>query len=440
MTQEPTRRPAGVTRKQLVTGMGSATFGSLLLGGAAGFFGGQSAQGAESGGGTGKPVIVGALLPVTGPAAGDAQEQLRGLKLGAKQINDAGGIGGRPIEIQVQDAKDQAPNVMTAAMRKFVGDGVAAIFSPFLTYTNIETPIVGKSKIPLFHINTFQGNVDFAVKNGYDNLFQACPSETWYATGFTTVVDDLIKTGRFKPRQKTAAIVTSNDAYSSSVASTFRKDIEKTGWKVVQYDSYTAPQADWGGVLARIRKHDPDVVFQSDYLPGDEASFIKQFAQAPTRSLVYQLYAPSVPEYLDLAGKAADGVMWATTTGTIFDDDLGKRFFESYRKAYKQDPGRSNAGANYDMMRLWAQAASLASSPYAYEEVSANVRGQVFRGVNGAYKMGPKQLTCMPYPAAERDPSLGMVLQTYQIQNGKQVLISPDPYTTGSFQEPSWLR
>jgi len=438
MTDEPTRRPVRVTRRQLVAGMGSATFGGLLAGGAAGFFGGRSGEDAEASGGKGKPITVGALLPVTGAAAGDAQEQLRGLKLGAKQINDAGGIGGRPIEIQVQDARDQAPNVMTAAMRKFVGDRVAAIFSPFLSYTNIETPIVGKARIPLFHINTFQGNVDWAKKNGYDSIFQCCPSETWYATGFRAVMDELIAAGRFTPRSRTAAIVTGNDAYSASVASTFRKDIEKAGWKVVQYDTYTAPQADWGGVLARIRSKDPDVIFQSDYLPGDEASFIKQFAQAPTRSLVYQLYAPSVPEYLELAGKAGDGVMWATTTGTMFEDELGRRFFDDYRRAYGEDPGRSNAGANYDMIRLWAQAAALASSPFAYDEVAANVRTQVFRGVNGAYVLG-EQLTCLPYPAAIRDPSLGMALQTYQIQDGKQVRISPEPYTTGEFQEPSWL-
>jgi branched-chain amino acid transport system substrate-binding protein len=38
------------------------------------------------------------------------------------------------------------------------------------------------------------------------------------------------------------------------------------------------------------------------------------------------------------------------------------------------------------------------------------------------------------------DPSLGMPHLTFQIQNGKQVLISPDPYAIGSFQLPSWLK
>jgi branched-chain amino acid transport system substrate-binding protein len=63
----------------------------------------------------------------------------------------------------------------------------------------------------------------------------------------------------------------------------------------------------------------------------------------------------------------------------------------------------------------------------------------IFRGVNGTYKMGPTTKTCMPYPAYTKDPSLGTPLLTFQIQNGKQVLINPEPYTTGSYQTQPWL-
>jgi branched-chain amino acid transport system substrate-binding protein len=45
----------------------------------------------------------------------------------------------------------------------------------------------------------------------------------------------------------------------------------------------------------------------------------------------------------------------------------------------------------------------------------------------------------MPYPDFTPDPSLGMPHLTFQIQNGEQVLISPDPYTTGKFELPDWL-
>jgi branched-chain amino acid transport system substrate-binding protein len=324
-------------------------------------------------------------------------------------------------------------------MRKFVADRVGAIFAPFLTYTNVETPIAGKAKVPLFHVNTFQGNVDFAVKNGYRNIFQLCPSEIWYATGFIDVMQRLMAGGKFKPRNKTVAVVSSNDAYSISIARTFRKDVTALGWKVIQFDTYTVPQSEWGSTLTRIRANNPDVVFHSDYFVGDEASFIKQFAEAPSKSLVYQQYAPSVPEYLKLAGKAANGVLWATATGTIVDDDLGQRFVAAYRKAYNQEPGLANAGNQYDGVKLWAQAAGLASDPLVYDEVGDHVRYMVVRGVNGAYKLGPDQQTNLPYPAKIKDPSLGQPLLTFQIQDGKHVLIGPDPYTNGEFQIPSWL-
>jgi branched-chain amino acid transport system substrate-binding protein len=434
------RRPARVSRRQLVGGMGAATFGGLLAGGAGGFLGGRATESEAATGGKGEPIKLGALVPVTGFAAADGQEMLRGLRLGVAEVNEQGGIGGRPVRLELLDAKDQTPEIMTSSMRKFVADRVAAVFAPFLSYTNVETPIVGRAGIPTFHVNTFQGNVDFAIKSGFKNIFQLCPSEIWYAKGFVDLMQGLVSSGKFKPREKTVAVVSSNDAYSISIARTFREDIQKLGWRVIQFDTYTVPQSEWGSTLTRIRKNDPDIVFQSDYFVGDEASFIKQFAEAPTRSLVYQQYAPSVPEYLKLAGEKANGVLWATTTGTIVDDDLGKAFVARYRKAYDQEPGLANAGNQYDGVKLWAQAAGIAGDPLDYDEVGANVRKMVVRGVNGAYKLGPDQQTNLPYPAKEKDPSLGEPLLTFQIQDGKQVLISPDPYTKGEFVLPPWLR
>jgi branched-chain amino acid transport system substrate-binding protein len=63
----------------------------------------------------------------------------------------------------------------------------------------------------------------------------------------------------------------------------------------------------------------------------------------------------------------------------------------------------------------------------------------VYRGVCGAYSFQPGKLTCIPYPDDTPDPSLGMPHLTFQIQGGDQVLIAPEPYTTGKFQLPSWL-
>jgi branched-chain amino acid transport system substrate-binding protein len=59
--------------------------------------------------------------------------------------------------------------------------------------------------------------------------------------------------------------------------------------------------------------------------------------------------------------------------------------------------------------------------------------------VVGTYAFDPTELTAVPYPDKVNDPSLAMPHLTYQIQNGKQVLLSPPPYAQGQFALPTWV-
>ena len=105
------------------------------------------------------------------------------------------------------------------------------------------------------------------------------------------------------------------------------------------FEQFTAPQANWGGVLVKIRDSNPDVIVFSDYAAGDEAAFIKQFAQNPTKSLVYQQYAPSIPQYLQLAGSSANGVIWSTTVGILQNDPVAQPFIDKLHPEVRLRPG-----------------------------------------------------------------------------------------------------
>ncbi len=432
-----------VTRRQFVAGVGGAAAGGLVVGGAGGFFGGRASKDtseeAAAGGGGGSTITVGAGVPITGAFSGDGQEMRRGLELGVDAINARGGIGGRKLKLSVLDTKEQQADVMKSVVRKFVSDKVAAIFVPFCTYQNAEFPIAAQSKIPTFHVNTFQGNADWVRDNGVDNIYQADPSQIWYGPGFALVVDDLIKRNAWEPHAKTIAVVTSNDPYSLTIAQAFQQSVGKAGWKTNLFEKFTIPQSDWGTVLVKIRANPPGVIFFSDYTASDEASFMKQFRQSPTPSLVYQQYAPSVPEYLRLAGDAANGVLWSTVVGTLTTDPIGQDFIARYQARYNQRPGFSNAGGQYDAIHVWAQAAALAGDPFDYAAVNQILHSIIYRGASGAIKFQPGILTLYPYPDKLDDPSLGMPHLTFQIQNGQQALISPAPYADKQFQRPDWL-
>jgi len=355
------------------------------------------------------------------------------------EINAAGGVAGRKIQLVTADISDQAPeNFIQAAQRLVSQEKVSAVFCGYTSTSSVEFQTYADAGVPVLHTNTLQANTDYVVDHKFTNIFQCCPTEVWYAKGFLPLMQSWIDAGSWKPSSKSVAIISSNDSYSISIAKVFQADVEKLGWRITFYEEVSAPNADWGPQLSKIRNDPPGLIFVTDYLAGDLASFAKQFASAPTKSLLYQQYGPSVPEYLDLAKTAANGVVWSTTIGTL-PDAIGKDFAGRYEKMFNAKPGLSQSGAQYDLVRLWARAAAQAGDPSEFAKVTDFIKSSYFRGVVGTYAFDQKELTARPYPDAVSDPSLGMPHLTYQIQDGKQVLVAPAPYTGGDFQVPPWM-
>jgi branched-chain amino acid transport system substrate-binding protein len=430
-----------ITRRQLLTGAGGAAIGGLVVGGIGGYaIGSSGGDDGGGGGGTGggEPIRIGSASPVSGAYSGDGQEMTRGQELAIAYLNANGGVLGRQVELVVADVEDLAPEKMVNAARRLTNEGVAAVFSGYTSTSSTEFDVYADYGAPMFHLNTFQPNADYVADNQIPNIYHSCPTEVWYGPGFIQFMQRLIDAGSWEPSSETAAIVTSNDPYSISIARTVRGGIEELGWEVTTYEQVTAPLTEWGPVLSKIRQDPPGLIFHSDYIPGDLASFQQQFRSDPTRSLMYQQYGPSIPEYLELAGPDADGVIWSTVIGTL-PDQIGQAFKDAYRDEYGAEAGLSQAGGQYDLVQLWAQAAAMAGDPLDFEQVNANIKRMLFRGVSGTYRYRPGELTAIPYPDEVNDPSLGMPHLTFQIQNQEQVLIDPEPYSQGQFELPSWL-
>lgn len=442
-------RPRGtggrVTRRQLLTGAGAAAVGGLVVGGVGGYVVGSGGDddgngvvAGGNGGSNGGTIGIGSASPVSGPYSGDGQEMTRGQELAVADINARGGVLGRELEIVVGDVEDLAPEKMVATARRLTNDGVAAVFSGYTSTTSAEFDVYGEYGAPMFHLNTFQPNADYVADNAIENIYHSCPTEVWYGPGFILFMQRLIDSGVWTPSSESAAVITSNDPYSISIAQTVEADLRELGWDIVVSEEVTAPLTEWGPVLARIRQNPPGLIFHSDYIPGDLASFQQQFRSDPTPSLMYQQYGPSIPEYLELAGSDADGVIWSTVIGTL-PDDIGEAFKDRYREEFGAEAGLSQAGAQYDLVHLWAQAAAMTGDPFDFEGVNENIKRMSYRGVSGTYRYKPGELTAIPYPDEVSDPSLGMPHLTFQIQDQEQVLIDPIPYEQGEFQLPEWL-
>ena len=101
---------------------------------------------------------------------------------------------------------------------------VAAVFSGYCSNDSTEFSVYADAGLPVFHLNTLQANVDYVTDKKITNIYQGCPSETWYGKGFVPLMQYWIDTGAWKPSSRTVAIVTSNDPYSISIAQAFKTE------------------------------------------------------------------------------------------------------------------------------------------------------------------------------------------------------------------------
>lgn len=103
------------------------------------------------------PIRVGAVLPFSGGVELYGQQAKLGLDLAAKEINAAGGILGRPLEVVYVDDKTR-PASAESAMRSVIDSGVVAVVGPVTSANfNAVTPLAESTKTPLLYATNFEG-------------------------------------------------------------------------------------------------------------------------------------------------------------------------------------------------------------------------------------------------------------------------------------------
>ncbi|MDX6588265.1 MAG: branched-chain amino acid transport system substrate-binding protein, partial [Solirubrobacterales bacterium] len=198
------------------------------------------------------------------------------------------------------------------------------------------------------------------------------------------------------------------------------------------------PFTEWGPILEKIRRTDPDLAFNTDFAVGDLAAFQNQFVENPTNTLSFGQFGPGLPEYYELTGKNSTGVLWATVKG-LLRDKIGSDFAQRFNTRWKAKPGLTTEAIVYDSMNIYFDAVSRANGPEDRRKVCDEIRNIVWRGVCGPSTFNNNRQTTPSYPTEEKDPSLGTPHLYIQLRDGKQEILSPSTYATSKFELPAWF-
>ena len=412
----------------------------------------------------GEPIPVGGAIAMTGWGAGDGLECKRGLEMAAEEINEQGGILGRPLEVHVEDTKDQGADLVISAINRLIDRyGVHSIINGYNagTLTN-EYDVVADAGIIYMHQNTSILHHKTVGDNPdkYFGCFMSDPAEWWYGAGLMEYLKHLEDTKTWKRPNNKIFIITGSDDNTVTLGTAVTAAVDDTkdkpgyGWEVSHKEVIVAPISQWGPTLAKIRQDPPAVIAFMHWMAQDQAQFMLQFVPNPTNSIVYMQYGPSLQAFRDIGGDAVLGVTYSSVVAHL-QDDIGRHFADRYRTRWGEKSTPLVGCETYDACWHWAIASCVAGGTGGPGEHDQNrkvggwLRHLPYRGVEGIsrYWRDPPEdpwpyQAAIPYPDATTDPSLGMPHQYFQIVDLKEppTVVTPTPYTTGPFQTPPWMK
>jgi branched-chain amino acid transport system substrate-binding protein len=290
-------------------------------------------------------IKIGFFAPITGPAAADGASAQHAVELAVKEMNAAGGIKGKKVELVLYDDRLNPQEAVAIASKLIEKDQVTAVVSgSYSGPTRVTAPLFAKAGIPLVAGYAVHPDV---TKSGESNFRNGFLGEVEGGAAGEYAVKVL--------KSKSPAVIYMDNDFGREISAGFIKRAEKLGAKVVAQQVYKFPgEKDFRPFLTRIKDAKPDLIFAAGYY--NEAALIVR--QAKELGIAVQILGEEgfdSPKFIELAGPAAEGVIIATNLDRDDPRPVVQNFLKNYRQAYGSEPDMVGA-SSYDAFMILAKA------------------------------------------------------------------------------------
>ncbi len=395
----------------------------------------------------GAPIVLGVPTSQTAAAGvADDLDHLNGTTLAMEEINAAGGILGRPLKLFVTDVDKLSPESCQQAIAAGVDAKVHAISNAFLFVPIPAMDASAKYKAPYLQGNTQRAATEAFKANSakYSHIFQTDPSEVHYGYTYPLWLQAMEDSGKWKPKNRKVHIVQEQVAYCQTISKAAQAALKKSKFQLAAVTDIQFPVQDWGPVIRKLKEVDAGAIMIDHWVAAEYAAFCKQFRANPVKdSLVYLQYGPSQPEFLTLAGDAANGFCWSTVLG-VYADSRGNAFRAKYKKRFPGVMGLVYTGNGYDIAYYLKAAWEATKDPNNFKAVCDWIRANPYRGVCGLMDMRNPWQEAAHFPdngydVTAKELEKGMSQLYVQVQNREHRIIYPyELKESGLVKAPWW--
>lgn len=296
-------------------------------------------------------------------------------ELAVEEINAAGGIGGRPLELVQRDDYADPDSAVFVATDLYEAGVSAVIGHLFSSTTLAAAPVYNGGADPVAAVSPSSSSPEVSTAGDY--TFRICPSDLAHGAALARWVYDTLALHR-------GAVLYLNDQYGRGVRQTFVKDFTRRGGALQSIDPYLGDAPHVGPYLDRLAQ-----AGGTDFLlvAGNRLEAEEILRQARKRGLTMPVLGGDGLEGIEAAGLLAEGVYLSAAYLPTLSTPANKAFLRAYRRKFPS-AGLPNqpAAATYDAVYLLRDVIARAGTKrqaIRRELARVGTGAPAFRGVTG---------------------------------------------------------
>ena len=330
-----------------------------------------SSGGTTSNGAAAKQVTVGMLQPLTGDSAAVGLTGRQGAELAIQELNDAGGVNGVKINLDVLDSAGDV-TTGTNAYTKLLADKPAALLGPNISAVALAlVPQLLRSQFPMLS-GALSPNL---TKSNSPWVFRI-------RSGDATAAQNLVDYASTTLHLSSVALVTEESDYGQGGLASVKAALQAKGITPVTAVTFPANANDLSSQVLKLKQSGAaSVIYWGSLSPA--ALFAKQAKQLGYTGTILGSNAYTDANVLKLAGNAADGVYSVVNFIPQGSDPTVQKFVQAYQAKYNSSPD-SYAASYFDTVNLLA--AAMKSGGATSKGIADSLKTISYTGIASTYK------------------------------------------------------
>jgi branched-chain amino acid transport system substrate-binding protein len=286
------------------------------------------------------PVRIGIALSITEEGTIPMK---RGAELAAEEINAAGGINGRRLELVMRDDHGAPDTAIAIAQELYDSDVAAVIAGAYSSVALASAPVYNGGRTPLVQLSPSASSPLLSTAGDY--TFRLCPSDLAYGAALAQTASD-----RGLNR---VAIMYVNDAYGRGVRQTFVAEFSRLGGEVVELDPFLSTNPEVGPYLERMVR---EKRIQALVLAANQAEGLPVLGAIKRARLNVPILAADGMSGAERTNATLmDGVLVSSGYIALDPEERNHAFVQAYRKKFPESGWPDQGAAStYDAVHLLA--------------------------------------------------------------------------------------